>query len=1694
FSKQFKTILWKNWKIFRKKFSIFSISFELFFTFLIVATLSIKQEKGIPWYEFTEGTEATDIRDTLFIENDEGVNERYIGFVLPKNQNTTNIDGEAFVSEVMKNPIFQKEFRIYAKIYDTEHQLLDYVSKEGRAYFLCGIIFGDNYTDYTISISGKDIIDPKIEPLSDIVEAGKNNYKKLFIQIQYAIDNVIIQWKTNHKINGINVSFGVLSERPLEKPKIVKFDRLGPYLIFIIIGQIFHLSNHLMKEKEDKIKEGLVVVGANPYFLSFSWTLIYFPLSLILITMVLIFDPCQITSTINIVLYYLLLLCYIIAMYSIVIVLSNFVKKYKTMVVILCLFMSMMLTLPEEVYKLRLNGHLLIHRIFSAIFPFFGMSMAVEEIGHENDEERYINFSNMFKSEFGINFIFVIADAVFYFFIAIFMEYIRGKELRNFGFSKVQIRNSINQNKYYNDIQDDPIGLECYVEVKNIFKFYKFRKNSSLHADNNNKNDKNFGKFFAANNNISFKVYKGEIFGILGHNGAGKSTLIQNMVGLIHPDSGETYYGGRPLSKNKKEIYREFGICLQNNVIIDGFTVSDHFKLYSGIRGVNDSEENLKKWLKEIDLVEKKDYEVNKMSGGQKRKLCIGLALIGNPKYVFLDEPTTGLDPLSRRKIWNLLLKVKKDRVIFITTHYMDEADIITDRKLILNHGIIRCLGSSVYLKNHFQMKYNLEVETSSPKEVDTLIHRIIPSAQFYSKSMTMEVGNNKSDTINTSFNVPKTNYLPNKSQSISFASSSSFPEVYSTHNSEIRLIVDRPENYNFSMTDRDPTKYPDISCAVSFNNNINKNTYTWKLPIQSSALFSRLLKDMEHARGSILNNFSLNAPILEELFVNLENQMEAENYEKENIKNLSKIQITKPIGILRTALRLSRYRLLVYTRKMTYLIMGILVPFCLASFLFPVVKNKFNNIIFSNFESRELSYKIFPNQLWNYEIENGSINNQLISQVLDGSKVNYLSHQEMMKVNPLVTNPPYFVASFSCNITESGEYNLTIFNNRLIAHSLPATLNVLSNIILANNQVNERIHVHSKPITYFNEKEINDPKLFATFIFTLCVAFPLSFYGMNVVRERSQKLLKQLQLNGVSNKSYWISVLITDHIMFMITCILLGGAVILYKFTPLLKVSSLVMLLIFIYISAFGCLLLQYCFSFFFKDDSNAFIIFFIINVVPTYMIFIEAYNNNLMVDYEITDASITSYLGVLSFLFSIIFPNFGIIRTFRSMIHVGLEHDELHKGIGILNILNPKNQVLTCLLGEIISIGVYFYTLKSLIRKTYDPKKGVLNTPEKIDEQYMKELKEGDPDIYSEYRRVFNNPNIPIRMIKLAKEYDDMELMPDEVKKALKLNQPSKYGEFHMSDKGSRRIVMSVFDNVSIGVNQQECFGVLGPNGSGKTSLLNATSFSFPQTLGKIFYDGKDTIERRSNEITIGYCPQEDTLWNEYSLLEHIEMFLYIQGHSKKETERIAKRLISYCHLSEHKNKKPSELSGGTRRKLNILIALCCSSTKIIMDEPTAGMDPSTRRYVWDIIKSTLETNNSSIVMSTHSMEEAELICNRIAIMIKGKIRCIGSPEYLKMKFGNTYILDVHTNNIEKFHREVVIGKRLFGNSDYEREVKSFQCVKYEVQSKENIGRVFDIMEKCRDECLFNDYSYSLTSLEQVFLNFVKKYGENE
>jgi ABC-type multidrug transport system ATPase subunit len=1646
----------EDWKIFKRRSSLFSCFFEIFFTFLILATLSVRNRDEV-LLKKKGPEEAIDITGGFSELYNSQITNSSIAFVLPNNKNL-EVDGDTFISYVMNDPEIKNAAGLSYKKFDNEEVLENFVYNDSDDSILCGVVFNNDYTDYSIRIKGSNIVDSKEDPIwnfaksrrmeyiesslwtggdvnndnySNPVESDK--YRYVFIYIQMAIDNAIIQTKTNNTVHGLSAKIGKFAKAEIHYDSKIdnkterEFNGLAPYLLLLCIGQFFHISNRLMDEVEDRTKEDLISIGTNPFHLWFTWEIIYFPLSIITLFLYMLFDPSKINGTINPLIFIVFYTFYVISMYNVAVIVSLLIKKTRTVLVFICMFVASMISINNFVFKLKIDGHENIEKIISAIFSPIGVSMGSEEILHESDENRHIGFSNLFQSKFGFYFIFAFVDMVAYFLIAIVLEYLKKIDIRSIGIRKLSMEKEMNTtNANDNDIQEDPVGTECYVYVKNIYKYFKFRRNIGTDIDDN---DKPLGKIFAANNNISFKVYKDEIFAILGHNGAGKSTLIQNMVGIIKPDHGETYYSGLPFSKNKKKIRSQFGICLQSDVLIKGFTVADHFKLHSGIKGVNNTD--FESWIKEIDLVGKEHYEVQKMSGGQKRKLCIGLALIGNPKYVFLDEPTTGLDPLSRRKIWSLLLKIKKNRVIFITTHYMDEADIIADRKLILNKGTIRCLGSSVYLKNHFKMKYNLEVETSDVSSVDHLIQNYIPEATYY---------NNKTD-------------------------------------------VDKKST--------------------------TSSTHIWKLPVTASSSFSVLLGCLEKEKGNLLKNFSLNAPLLEELFVSLDRETEEKRKGNDQEKQakaieLPKIENVQKPGDLKTALRLCRYRMRVYLRQKTYWFMGILVPVAVLYIFLPIFNRQLSDLKFYDYEKRELSSSMYKNQQWNYDIQNSNtvdkISQNIIQQELpkhmdQGASVDFLKIDQVNEKSYSITGEPYYVSSFSGNYIND-TYQFTIYYNDSMIHSLPSTLNMLSNAVLASNNVNDTIHLNSYPFNYFNDYSITLMKVFATLLITFCISFPLSFYGTNVVRERVQNLLKQLQLNGIANKSYWLSVLISDHIIFIITCVIILLTFVICKFTPFFHVSMIILLFIFIYICGIACLLFQYCVSYLLNTESNAFLIFFLFNIVPPYAITIRAFLENVETDIG-SPLEIQIYLGAIILALGTVFPSYSFVKVFKSMINIGIKHNAIKINISFFSLLNLNYHIITCLIASLLSIIVYSYVLANLTKKKYNPKRKVLETTDEINEKYNKELKNSDDDIQKEFHRVLNDDTenrIPIKILKLSKEYDEINFeTKQEINDAIDRKNP-KYGEYHLSEMGSGRIVVTPFENITLEIDKCECFGILGPNGSGKSSLLNTTSFTFPQTLGKIYYDGKDTTERVGNEITLGYCPQEDTLWNEFTLFEHIEMFLYLRGYSKKEAKKIAKEFISYCHLTEHKNKMPYELSGGTRRKLNILIALCCSSTKIIMDEPSAGMDPSTRRYIWDIIKSTIQNNKSSTIMSTHSMEEAELLCNRIAIMVKGRLKCIGTPEHLKMKFGNTYILDVHSNDVEKFHNEIVLKGQLFEKSAFTREDKSSNRVKYEVKNTNKISHIFEMMESCRKDGLVTDYSYSQTSLEQVFLNFALNATEEQ
>jgi ABC-2 type transport system ATP-binding protein len=234
------------------------------------------------------------------------------------------------------------------------------------------------------------------------------------------------------------------------------------------------------------------------------------------------------------------------------------------------------------------------------------------------------------------------------------------------------------------------------IEVKNLTKIYGDQK---------------------VVDDISFEVKKGEVFGILGPNGAGKSTTLEMMETLRSIDRGMVTINGIDVAKHPKKIEEIIGVQLQSTSFLEKLTLEDQLNMFSGIYG---TEIDTKQLLADFGLSDKHKTYVENLSGGQKQRFSIATALVHMPKVLFLDEPTTGLDPQARRNLWDLIKSIKKRGItVILTTHYMDEAELLCDRIAIMDGGkiitintprkLIKELLSRGFEKEQIEEKANLE-------------------------------------------------------------------------------------------------------------------------------------------------------------------------------------------------------------------------------------------------------------------------------------------------------------------------------------------------------------------------------------------------------------------------------------------------------------------------------------------------------------------------------------------------------------------------------------------------------------------------------------------------------------------------------------------------------------------------------------------------------------------------------------------------------------------------------------------------------------------------------------------------------------------------------------------------------------------------------------------------------------------------
>jgi ABC-2 type transport system ATP-binding protein len=197
-------------------------------------------------------------------------------------------------------------------------------------------------------------------------------------------------------------------------------------------------------------------------------------------------------------------------------------------------------------------------------------------------------------------------------------------------------------------------------------------------------------------NGLDLEVQSGECFGLLGPNGAGKTTTIEILEGLLAPSSGEVLVLGRHWGEDDAALRQYLGISLQETRLAEKLTVLETLTLF---RSFYDRGLEPQQVMEQVELTEKANSYVGKLSGGQRQRLAVACALVGDPELLFLDEPTTGLDPQSRRQLWNILRNFQSQgRTILLTTHYMDEAERLCDRVAIVDHGKVIALGTPAEL------------------------------------------------------------------------------------------------------------------------------------------------------------------------------------------------------------------------------------------------------------------------------------------------------------------------------------------------------------------------------------------------------------------------------------------------------------------------------------------------------------------------------------------------------------------------------------------------------------------------------------------------------------------------------------------------------------------------------------------------------------------------------------------------------------------------------------------------------------------------------------------------------------------------------------------------------------------------------------------------------------------------------------
>lgn len=238
----------------------------------------------------------------------------------------------------------------------------------------------------------------------------------------------------------------------------------------------------------------------------------------------------------------------------------------------------------------------------------------------------------------------------------------------------------------------------------------------------------------------------------------------------------------------------------------------------------------------------------------------------------------------------------------------------------------------------------------------------------------------------------------------------------------------------------------------------------------------------------------------------------------------------------------------------------------------------------------------------------------------------------------------------------------------------------------------------------------------------------------------------------------------------------------------------------------------------------------------------------------------------------------------------------------------------------------------------------------------------------------------------------------------------------EFTTTANGCSCYTFNAVQNCSFGVGIGECFALLGVNGAGKSTTFKCLSQYERPTNGEIKVGGFDLrTDFESARKLIGYCPQMNLIFEPLTIYDHVLYYSKIKGIPSSLRNDVCDSVIDRLGLTSQKYKVAGTLSGGNKRKLCVAIALIGNPPIILLDEPSAGMDPGTRQFMWNLVASITKQKSSAIVLTTHSMEEAEALSTKMGIMVRGgKFKCYGAPQYIRSRYGLGFVIELKITSL--------------------------------------------------------------------------------